>query len=74
MHRQCPPATAKLVRCRLLYRSHTEYDEAVKCYKNALRMDKDNQQVLRDLAGLQVQCQRRLPLPCTWRTSDEPLD
>ncbi len=39
---------------RLLYRAHTEYGEAIKCYKNALRMDKDNQQVLRDLAGLQV--------------------
>ncbi|GAB4819491.1 hypothetical protein N2152v2_006537 [Parachlorella kessleri] len=44
----------------LLYRSDREYDEAIKCYKNALRMDKDNQQVLRDLALLQIQM-RDLP-------------
>ena len=30
---------------RLLYRSDREYDEAIKCYKNALRMEKDNLQV-----------------------------
>lgn len=40
--------------CRLLHRSHTEYDDAVKCYKQALKRMSDNQQVLRDLAGLQV--------------------
>lgn len=40
--------------CRLLYRSHTEYDEAIKCYKNALRMEPESIQVLRDLAGLQA--------------------
>ena len=39
---------------RLLYRSENNYDEAIKCYKNALRMDKDNSQVLKDLALLQV--------------------
>ncbi len=39
---------------RLLYRSYSEYDEAIKCYKNALRMDKENLQILRDLAQLQV--------------------
>lgn len=39
---------------RLLYRSDREYDEAIKCYKNALRMDPDNSTVLRDLAQLQV--------------------
>lgn len=44
----------------LLYRSDREYDEAIKCYKNALRMDKENLQVLRDLALLQVQM-RDLP-------------
>jgi tetratricopeptide (TPR) repeat protein len=42
--------------CRLLYRSHTEYDEAIKCYKNALRMDPESIQVMRDLATLQASC------------------
>ena len=41
--------------CRLLYRSDREYDEAIKCYKNSLRMEKDNLTVLRDLAQLQIQ-------------------
>ena len=40
----------------LLYRSDREYDEAIKCYKNALRMDKDNLTVMRDLALLQARC------------------
>ncbi|GAX81967.1 hypothetical protein CEUSTIGMA_g9395.t1 [Chlamydomonas eustigma] len=39
----------------LLYRSDREYREAIKCYLNALRLDKDNVQILRDLANLQVQ-------------------
>jgi len=39
---------------RLVHKQYRDYDEAVKCYKNALRMDKESQQVLRDLAGLQV--------------------
>ncbi len=39
---------------RLLYRSDREYREAIKCYLNALRIDKDNVQILRDLANLQV--------------------
>ena len=41
--------------CRLVYRSDRNYDEAIKCYKNALRLDKDNLTVLRDLAQLQIQ-------------------
>ena len=40
--------------CRLLYRSDRNYDEAIKCYKNALRLEKDNIQLLRDLALLQA--------------------
>lgn len=40
--------------CRLLYRSDNNYAEAIKCYLNALRLDKDNAQILRDLAMLQV--------------------
>lgn len=38
----------------LLYRSDREYREAIKCYLNALRIDKENAQILRDLANLQV--------------------
>lgn len=40
--------------CRLLHRSDNNYMEAIKCYLNALRLDKDNAQILRDLAMLQV--------------------
>lgn len=61
-HRQssncCPsPRPAPLPprhRRSLLYRSDREYDEAIKCYKNALRMDKENLTVMRDLALLQA--------------------
>jgi len=38
----------------LLYRSDRYYIEALKCYKNALLRDKDNQQILRDLSLLQI--------------------
>ena len=41
-------------RCRLVYRGDCNYDEAIKCYKNALRIEKDNLTILRDLAQLQV--------------------
>ena len=40
--------------CRLLYRADRNYTEAIKCYKCALRMDKENLQIMRDLALLQV--------------------
>ena len=39
----------------LLYRSDHEYKEAIKCYLNALRLDKENIQILRDLSLLQIQ-------------------
>ena len=39
----------------LLYRSDRNYNEAIKCYLNALRIDKDNQNILRDLSFLQIQ-------------------
>lgn len=39
----------------LLYRSERDYREAAKAYLNALKFDKDNQQILRDLALLQIQ-------------------
>ena len=40
---------------RLLYRGDRDYREAIKCYRNALRIDQDNMQILRDLSFLQVQ-------------------
>ncbi len=40
--------------CSLLYRGDRNYTEAIKCYKNALRIDKENFQIMRDLALLQV--------------------
>ncbi|XP_041357444.1 N-alpha-acetyltransferase 15, NatA auxiliary subunit-like [Gigantopelta aegis] len=39
----------------LLQRSDRKYDEAIKCYRNALKWDKDNLQILRDLSLLQIQ-------------------
>lgn len=41
-----------------MYRFEKNYEEAIKCYKNALRFDKDNFQILRDLALLQFQCRQ----------------
>lgn len=46
----------------LLYRADKNYEEAMKCYRNALRFDKDNSQILRDLAVLQLQSQLYGPL------------
>ncbi|RXM33699.1 Ras-related protein Rab-33B [Acipenser ruthenus] len=39
----------------LLLRSDKKYVEAIKCYRNALKLDKDNLQILRDLSLLQIQ-------------------
>lgn len=39
----------------LLYRSDREYREAIKCYRNALRIDPENIEILRDLSLLQAQ-------------------
>ncbi|KAF0287181.1 N-alpha-acetyltransferase 16, NatA auxiliary subunit [Amphibalanus amphitrite] len=39
----------------ILQRSDKKYDEAIKCYRNALKWDKDNIQILRDLSQLQIQ-------------------
>ncbi|CAH0481768.1 unnamed protein product [Peronospora belbahrii] len=39
----------------LLYRSDRNYHEAIKCYRNAIRIDPENLQILRDLYLLQVQ-------------------
>ena len=39
----------------LVQRAMHKYDEAIKAYRNALRWEKDNVQILRDLSLLQVQ-------------------
>jgi tetratricopeptide (TPR) repeat protein len=39
----------------LLQRSEHKYDEAIKCYRNALKYDPDNITILRDLSLLQIQ-------------------
>jgi peptide alpha-N-acetyltransferase len=39
----------------LVYRADKNYKEAIKCYKQALRIDEDNMQILRDLSLLQIQ-------------------
>jgi len=39
----------------LLYRSDRDYNEAIKAYKQALRIDPENLQILRDLSMLQIQ-------------------
>ncbi|EGB11418.1 hypothetical protein AURANDRAFT_36410 [Aureococcus anophagefferens] len=39
----------------LLYRSDRQYPQAIKSYKQALKIDPDNVQILRDLSLLQVQ-------------------
>jgi N-alpha-acetyltransferase 15/16, NatA auxiliary subunit len=41
-----------------MHRQDKNYEEAIKCYKNALRIDKNNFQILRDLALLQLQCRQ----------------
>eukprot|EP00727_Mastigamoeba_balamuthi_P004655 m51a1_g14188 putative N-terminal acetyltransferase (880) ;mRNA; f:79108-82597 len=38
----------------LYHRADRNYAEAVKCYKSALKWDKDNTQIMRDLASMQV--------------------
>lgn len=39
----------------LIYRSDNNYKEAIKCYLNALKIDPNNQNILRDLSWLQMQ-------------------
>lgn len=41
-----------------MHRQDKNYEESIKCYKNALKIDKDNFQILRDLALLQLQCRQ----------------
>ena len=39
----------------MLHRADTNYNEAIKAYKQALRIDSENVQILRDLSMLQIQ-------------------
>jgi tetratricopeptide (TPR) repeat protein len=39
----------------LLHRSDSNYKEAIKCYQNALKIDANNGNILRDLGWLQIQ-------------------
>ncbi len=39
----------------LLYRAERMYPDAIKCYANALKYDSENQNILKDLAALQIQ-------------------
>lgn len=39
----------------LMYRADRNYEEAAKCYTNALKFDPENMQILRDLASIQTQ-------------------
>lgn len=38
----------------LILRSNRKYDEAMKCYRNALKWDKNNLQIYRDLSMVQL--------------------
>lgn len=46
----------------LYYRSEKNYIEAIRCYKNALKYDKENLQILRDLGTLQTQSRQYIGL------------
>ena len=55
--------TLVIMPCRLLHRGDQNYDEAIKCYKNALRIERDNMQILRDLSHLQARAAAALFSP-----------
>jgi len=40
----------------MVYRSDRNYEEALKCYQNAIKFDKENVNILKDMAVLQMQC------------------
>ena len=51
----------------LIHKSDSNYKEASKCYLNALRIDPNNQNILRDLSWLQIQVTIPALLYLTWR-------
>ena len=65
--RRCPCASLPRV-FGLLHRSERDYNQAIKCYMNALKHDSDNIQILRDLSLLQVPVCPRAP-PTVFRCS-----
>src|SRR5277367_1465069 len=40
----------------MIYRSDRNYEESLKCYQNAIKFDKENVNILKDMAVLQMQC------------------
>jgi N-alpha-acetyltransferase 15/16, NatA auxiliary subunit len=40
----------------MVYRSDRNYEEALKCYQNAIKFDRENLNILKDMAVLQIQC------------------
>ena len=54
----------------LLYRSDREYREAIKCYRNALKIDPDNIEILRDLSLLQVAFSHHICKASCWYYQD----
>ena len=58
--RRCPCASLLRV-FGLLHRSERDYNQAIKCYINALKHVSDNIQILRDLSLLQVPVCPRAP-------------
>ena len=49
----------------MVYRSDRNYEEALKCYSNAIKFDKDNLNILKDMAVLQIQCRLYEPYTVT---------
>ena len=52
----------------LIHKSDRNYEEAIKCYRQACKIDKDNFQLLRDLSFLLVHM-RNYEGFVVWRTS-----
>lgn len=42
----------------MIYRGDRNYEEALKCYQHAIKFDRDNLNILRDMAVLQMQCRQ----------------
>lgn len=61
----------------LLQRMEKKHDEAIKCYRNALKWDAENVQILRDLSLLQIQMRDiegfRVIIVCTCEVSSRWL-
>jgi N-alpha-acetyltransferase 15/16, NatA auxiliary subunit len=49
----------------MIYRSDRNYEEALKCYQRAIKFDKDNMNILKDMAVLQIQLRQYEPYTVT---------